>query len=1070
MLTLRRAPSVVAESPPLDDVQLAALAHRGGVLRVLGGPGTGKTTTAIEAVVARVESGEATPDQCLILTSSRVAAGSLRERVTARLGGTSTEPLARTHQALGFGILRQAAALRGDPTPRLLSGPEQDVILRELLAGHAAEGTGPAWPERVHLAMGTRGFRGELRDLLMRAVEHDLEPADLARLGREHDRPEWVAAADVLAEYDEVTALSAPGAYDPAWILGAAADLLDEDPAARARLVDGLRLVVVDDAQELTSAAARLLRTIASPGQDLILLGDPDSAVQTFRGADPRHLSDGWTELGASVPAGAGTRAPEEFAGGGSRTLVLPTAYRLPQAVVDAAARVAPKIGALGGGVQRGAAAGRAGGRVDVRLLRAVSQEASHVAAELRESHLRFGIPWSEMAVIVRGQGRTATLRRVLMAAGVPVAGTSTDLPVRDEVAVRPLLALLEVVLDRARGAEEPLSPQVAVDTLLSPIGGADAVGLRRLRRALRRLELEGGGSRTSDELLAEALLAPGALVEVGPEGNPARRVATTIAAGVKAARGVLDETPSGPVWRWEAGVSAESVLWAMWAATGLGGEWQATALAGGPGAARADRDLDAVVGLFDAAAKFVDRLPQAGPEEFITHIGSQDIPGDTLVARSPVGESVTVTTPQSAAGRQWQLVVVAGVQEGVWPDLRLRGSLLGSEHLVDVVSGRAGTFRAAQAAVRYDETRSFLVALTRASDRVVVTAVRSDDEQPSVYLDVVDPETIATQGDRPFAEVARTMTLPTLVGELRRQLVSDDVTVQRIAVAALARLAHEGVPGADPAQWWVLREISDERPLREPDQEVRVSPSKVESFGNCGLRWLLGSVGGDGPSVGAADIGTLVHDIAAELGDVDADTLVAEVDARWGRLGMPAGWVSDRKRHEAHGMVRRLATYFDEARAGGWVRLGAEVDMKVVLGRAVLSGKVDRIEGTPDGTALRVVDYKTGSSKPRAEELARHPQLGAYQLGVERGAFGELGDRSAGAALLQVGKAALVKTTLQTQGPLRDDPEPQWAAELVTSAAEGMSGSTFRATVGDWCKLCQVRASCPAQPEGRVL
>ncbi|WP_457253699.1 ATP-dependent helicase [Pedococcus sp. P5_B7] len=1066
MLNLRRAPSVVAEAPPLDDVQLAALAHRGAVLRVLGGPGTGKTTTAIEAVVSRVESGEATPDQCLILTSSRVAAGSLRERVTARLGGTSTEPLARTHQALGFGILRQAAALRGDPTPRLLSGPEQDVILRELLAGHAAEGTGPAWPERVHLALATRGFRGELRDLLMRAVEHDLEPHDLARLGREHDRPEWVAAAEVLAEYDEVTALSAPGAYDPAWILGAAADLLEEDSPARARLVDGLRLVVVDDAQELTSAAARLLRTIATPGLDLVLLGDPDSAVQTFRGADPRHLSDGWAQLGSAAD-GHRSAGP---AGGEPRTLVLPTAYRLPQAVVDAAARVAPKIGALAGGVQRGAAAGRAGGRVEVRLLRAVSQEASHVAAELRESHLRFGIPWSEMAVIVRGQGRTSTLRRVLMAAGVPVAGTSTDLPVRDEVAVRPLLALLEVVLDRARGLDEPLSAQVAVDTLLSPIGGADAVGLRRLRRALRRLELEGGGGRTSDELLAEALLAPGALVEVGAEGHPARRVAATIAAGVKAARGVVDDTPTGPAWRWEAGVSAESVLWAMWAATGLGGEWQATALAGGAGAGRADRDLDAVVGLFDAAAKFVDRLPQAGPEEFLTHIGSQDIPGDTLVARSPVGESVTVTTPQAAAGRQWHLVVVAGVQEGVWPDLRLRGSLLGSEHLVDVVSGRAGTFRAAQAAVRYDETRSFLVALTRASDRVVVTAVRSDDEQPSVYLDVVDPETIATQGDRPFAEVARTMTLPTLVGELRRQLVSDDAVVRRTAVAALARLTREGVPGADPAQWWVLRELSDDRPLREPNQEVRVSPSKVESFGNCGLRWMLGSVGGDGPSVGAADIGTLVHDIAAELGDVDADTLVAEVDARWGRLGMPAGWVSDRKRHEAHGMVRRLATYFDEARAGGWVRLGAEVDMKVVLGRAVLSGKVDRIEGTPDGTALRVVDYKTGSSKPRTEELDRHPQLGAYQLGVERGAFGELGDRSAGAALLQVGKAALVKTTLQAQGPLSADPEPQWAAELVTSTAEGMSGSTFQATVGDWCKLCQVRASCPAQPEGRVL
>ena len=1048
VLMLRRAPSVVADAPALDEVQQAALAHRGPVLRVLGSPGTGKTTTAVELVANRVESGDATPDQCLMLTSSRVAAGSLRERVTARLGRTSTEPLARTLQAFGFGILRQAAALRGDPAPRLLSGPEQDVILRELLAGHAAEGSGPLWPERLELALPTRGFRGALRDLLMRAVEHGLEPADLAHLGRAHDRPEWVSAAEVLAEYDEVTALSAPGAYDPAWILGAAADLLDEEPTALERLRASLRLVVVDDAQELTTAAARLLRTVLAPGIDVVLLGDPDAAVQTFRGADPRYLADGWTALGAGP------------------TLVLPTAYRLPRAIHEAAGRVAPKIGALGGGAQRQSTAGRAGGEVEVRLLRAVSQEASFVAAQLREAHLRQGVPWSEMAVIVRGQGRTATLRRVLMATGVPVAGSATDLPVRDEVAVRPLLALLGVVLDLARGVAGTLDPQVAVDALLSPVGGADAVALRRLRRALRRIELESGGSRTSDELLAEALAIPGALVELGPEANPARRVAATIAAGVQAARGARE----GDSWRWDAGVSAESILWAMWSATRLGPEWQSTALGGGPGAARADRDLDAVVGLFDAAAKFVDRLPQAGPEEFLTHIASQDIPGDTLVARSAVGESVTVTTPQAAAGRQWQLVVVAGVQEGVWPDLRLRGSLLGSEHLVDVVSGRATTFRAAQAAVRYDETRLLLVALTRAVQRVVVTAVRSDDEQPSVYLDVIDPDTIATHGERPFADVARTMTLPTLVGELRRQLLSRDRSQRATAIAALARLAHEGVAGADPHQWWVMRAVSDDRPLRGPEQEVRVSPSKVEAFGNCGLRWLLASVGADGPSVGAADIGTLIHDIAAELGDVDAETLVAEVDARWGRLGLPSGWVSDRKRLDAHRMVRRLARYFEEAAAQGWVRLGAELDMRVELGRVVLTGKVDRLEGTSDGAALRVVDYKTGSSKPKADELARHPQLGAYQLGVERGAFGAFGTTSAGAALLQVGKAALVKTTLQPQPPLRDDDDPGWAADLVTTTAEGMAASSFRATIGDWCTMCAVRASCPAQPEGRVL
>jgi superfamily I DNA/RNA helicase/RecB family exonuclease len=1018
---------------------------------VLGGPGTGTTTTAVEVVVGRVAAGEAQPDQCLLLTSSRLGAAALRERVTARLAGTSTEPLARTHQSFGFGLLRQAAALRGDPAPRLLSGPEQDVILRDLLEGHRrGDSPAPDWPERVHEALATRGFRAELRDLLMRAVEHGLEPADLARLGRTHDRGEWVAAAQVLAEYDQVTALSAPGAYDPAWILGAAADLLEDDPAALERLRSTLRLVVVDDAQEMTAAAARLLGVVAAPGIDVVLLGDPDSAVQTFRGADPRFLADGWRALGDGP------------------TLVLPTAYRLPLAVHEAAARVAPKIGALGGGAQRSTAPAPAAGRVDVHLLRAVTQEATLVAAELREAHLRSGVPWSDMAVVVRGQGRTATLRRVLMSSGVPVSGAATDLPVRDEVAARPLLALLRVVLDLARGHADGVDPQVAADTLTSPLGGADAVALRRLRRALRREELAGGGGRTSDELLADALVHPDRLATLGAEGAPARRVARTIAAGVAAARVRGD----GPGARWQPGVTAESVLWAMWDASGLARPWQETALGGGPGAQRADRDLDAVVGLFDAAAKFADRLPQAGPEEFLTHVQSQDIPGDTLVARSPAGESVTLVTPQAAAGRQWRFVAVAGVQEGVWPDLRLRGSLLGSEHLVDVLTGRAGSYRGAQAAVRYDETRLFLVALTRASERVLVTAVRSDDEQPSVYLDVVDPLPDSSDGIRGFTEVRRAMTLPTLVGQLRREVVSDDRRTRAEAVTALALLAREGVPGADPATWWSLRELSDLRPLREPDEPVRVSPSKVESFGQCGLRWLLTACGGEGPSVGAASIGTLVHDVAAELGDADEATLRAAVDERWGRLGMPSGWLSDRKRAEAHGMVGWLARYFERAAAQGWERLGAELAMEVALGRAVLTGRVDRLERLPDGS-LRVIDYKTGSasSKPRDADLATHPQLGVYQVAVTHGAFADQGTRSGGAALLQIGKAAKkTDITLQEQPPLQRQDDPQWAERLVAETADGMAGARFAATVGPWCDRCAVRSSCPIQPEGKTL
>jgi superfamily I DNA/RNA helicase/RecB family exonuclease len=1048
-LTLRRAPDLAEGTPELDDAQAAAVAHRGGVLRVLGAPGTGKTTLAVEAVVDRVRSDGLRPDQCLLLSPTRVAAAALRQRVTARLGGTSTEPLARTHQAFGFGILRQAAALRGDPTPRLLSGPEQDIILRELLSGHASgDGRAPDWPEHVVAALPTRGFRAELRDLLMRAVERGLDAGDLARLGREQERPEWVAAASVLAEYDEVTAFSRPGAYDPAWILGAAAELLEEDATALVRVRDALRLVVVDDAQELTSAASRLLQVVASPQIDLVLIGDPDVTVEGFRGADPRAFG----QLAEAVgPAG------------GPTTISLGTSYRQPQVLREVAHRVTRRIGTVGGVAHREVAT-QPGGRCDVALVRAASQEAALIAAELRRAHLADGIPWEDMAVVVRGQGRTGALRRVLMASGVPVSVPATELPVRDEVAVRPLLALMEVALKVAWGDPDPLPAEVAVDALTSPVGGADSVSLRRLRRVLRREELEAGGGRTSDELLVSVVLDPDQLILGLAEAGPARRVARAVAAGVEAARTVTDE--SG-VRRWAPGVTAETVLWAMWRATRLGEAWARTALDGGLSGARADRDLDAVVALFDAAARYVDRLPQMGPGGFLEHIRGQDVAGDTLVARAPSEHTDALVTAQGAAGREWRFVVVAGVQEGVWPDLRLRGSLLGSERLVDVLTGRGQSLRAAQAAVRYDETRAFLTAVSRARERLLVTAVRSEDEQPSVYLDLVDP--LDDEADRDFAPVPRPATLPGVVAELRRELVSGTDEQREVAAAQLARLAAEEVRGADPAAWWALTDVSDDRPLRPDGAVVSVSPSRIEGFADCGLRWLLVTCGGDGPDQGAANIGTLIHDIAAELDDVDEPTLAAEVEARWSRLGLPDSWVSRKQKSEALEMVGRLARYYREARKEGWQRAGTELDLQVQLGRALLRGRVDRIETHPEH-GVRVIDLKTGGRKPPADDLPRHPQLGAYQVAIEHGAFEEAGDVSAGAALLQIGKASLKNTTLQEQDPLARDDDPAWAEELVLETAEGMAAPTVLATIGDGCTRCPVRTSCPLQPEGRAI
>ncbi|UTT66828.1 ATP-dependent helicase [Janibacter sp. CX7] len=1039
-----RRPTTKGEDAPLrlDEDQARAVASRADLVRVLGGPGTGKTTVAVAAVLDRVRQGECRPDEVLLVAATRLGAAEARDAVTAGLTGATTEPMARTMQSLGFAVLRQQAVLLGQPAPRLLSGADQDLVLGELLAGHRESGRGPAWPDDLAEALTTRGFREELRDLLMRAIEHGVSPDDLATLGREHGRPEWVAAAQVAREYDEVTALSRPGAFDPAWVLAAAAELLEDDPEARERVRSGMRVVVVDDAHELTAPAARLLRVLTGAGVDLVLVGDPDATVQGFRGADPHHLVDVWP-------------------GRTEETHVLGRGHRLPQAVHEAAARVTPKIAALGGGRQREAAPAAGGGIVEAHVLHSGAQEAAFVAHELRAAHLLHGVPWHRLAVVVRGSSRQATLRRVLVARGVPVQGDAHRVPVRDEPAARPLLQLLASAVDLARGRVEALDAADVLDLLTSPVIAADTVAVRRLRRVLRHEELLAGGKRTSDELLGELVLDTERLAHLGEDVAPLHRLAVALAAGRAAA--VTSETG------WAPGVSAESVLWALWQALGVADTWRAAALAGGATGARHDRALDAVVALFDAAAAHQDALPASGPDAFLDAVAGQAVAADSLAARSPDADAVALVTPQTAAGHEWHTVVVAGVQEGVWPDLRLRGSLLGSERLVDVVTGRDRTGAGAATAVRHDETRLFHVAITRASERVIVTAVAAEDEQPSVYLDLVDP--LPDDGSRREpTQVPAPLDLTGLVAVLRQRLASPDPGEVARAVARLAHLADAGVPGASPSTWWALRDLSDTRSVRGPQDPVRVSPSKVAQFADCSLRWLLQSSGGDGPSSVSQEVGTLIHDIAHELGDAGEEAFLAELERRWPELGMAPGWVTDQKLERARSMAHWLADYHRRAESEGWRPVATEVGFRVELGRAVLAGSVDRLEADADGR-LRVIDYKTGASAPTAAELAEHPQLGSYQVAIAESGFVGHGSEGAGAALVHLGRARTSRNAVQEQQPIASSDEPRHFHDLITDTAEGMAAATFVAQPEDnRCRICPVRSSCPAHEEGGRL
>jgi superfamily I DNA/RNA helicase/RecB family exonuclease len=1048
---LVRRPVPTAPAARLDEAQQAVVDHAGGPLLVLAGPGTGKTTTIVAAVADRIERRGLDPERVLVLTFSRKAAAELRERITARLRRTTREPLAMTFHSYAYALARREFVLAGDEPPRLLSAPEQLLEVRRMLRGEAQDG-GARWPEALRPALATRGFAEEVRDLLLRAAERGLDGRGLGQLGKQRGRDDWMAAAAFLDRYAARFDLAPVPAYDYAEIVRIAAALLTR-AEIRQRERAAYDVVFVDEYQDSDPAQESLLLALASDGRELIAVGDPDQSIYEFRGADVHAL----TEFPERFRTAAGQPAP---------VIALQTCRRSGPVLLAASRRVARRLprGPIG---HRDLIAGNpAAGEVRILIADSSTQEAALVADTLRRAHLADGVPWSSMAVLVRSAARQVPLlRRALTVAGIPVTVAGDELPLADEPGTRPLLILLRCALRPAM-----LDEQIAAELLCGPLGGTDALGLRRLRRSLGLLaEAAGDRARGGGDLLAEALLSPRDLVALPDSvAGPARQVARLLAVAKAAIR---------------AGGNAEDVLWAIWDASGLAPQWQQASAAGGAAGAAADRDLDAVLALFDKAAHFADTMPPGSPGLFADSLAGQEIVGDTLAARAVRDDCVRVLTAHRSKGLEWDVVVVAGAQEESWPDLRLRGSVLGAGELAEAARpgeasgrGQGADVDAAMLAAKLlaEERRLFYVAVTRARRRLVVTAAGGEDtdQRPSRFLTELAGDDVPIERVGGGHGAHRWLSMPALVADLRRAAAETGrpLAVRQAAAAQLAGLAAAGVRAAHPREWYALTELSDARSIVAGGETVRLSPSQVESFTRCGLRWLLEAAVGAGRSDVLRHLGTVIHAAAVLAASGATEQQVAErIDEIWHHLDFGSAWYSAKQRSLAERMVRK---FLDWHAANPRDLVAVEESLKVRIGQVEITGRVDRLESDDQGRAV-VVDLKTGASAPREDELDRHPQLGVYQLAVLLGAFEQFGlSEPGGAELVQVGKASGVtlRAKVQRQDALADDPEPAWAKDLVETVAAGMAGPVFQARVNPGCRTCPVASCCPVNPEGEQV
>lgn len=1073
-------------------MDLEDLAH---VTLVAGAPRSGKTEFALDMLIAAMKRyGDA---NAVMTVSGRQIADMLGDRAIRELSAVSQARPVTTLSAVAFRLLTAARSAQGKPLPKLLNGAEQDVIIRKVLASHVEHrqhGDECATCDllRVYFAVSewsglvaddsTDAFANQLRDMLARMNEigakPELENMLIARAAsrngeldarRERLRTQWRLAFALREEYNAAIRAAYSGEYR----LDASQLMIDATEAVSdIRDADIPNMLIVDDFQDATLAGFALLEALHNRGTRLLLVGNPDEAVQTFRGSYPEYLfNEAQSRMGARLERIENLYAACENDGAQTirnasnrqnvhddyRTLVAtrvslsiastePTDVPLPER--PGKMRNIPgamPIEALPSG-NTDACVMPADGSVETALYRSSSEELDDVVWKIKTEHLQRSREWNDMAVITHDNATVRAFGERLRADGVPVRYSSVTRPLKDEPFVQGLFALIELAeLKRRTIAASGMDPQAAgsyirsrvASIMASPlitVGGdrqhegrparlasvesamhalaslAEIVGDDEIRAqdsanmaktdveqqsSLLRLmadwheymakchaisdegQHDGGHDGDQDDPVFDM----DALYVLLLEGNT-DRVIDTIASvtgsdpQVKAFASlwkVLDKTCEAEhklVLR-----EPQYVLDCAWRACGKAEIWQRVALEHSAAGRAANDRLDAAMRLFNYASggessgEFAARTIEA----FMEQVRSLTIEADSLAHTAPIDQAVTLTTPAGAAGRHWNLVFLPSLQQGQWPNLTPRNTLFGGEELADVmlhgelsdtVTTSAGKRDAQLAAVLASEQKSFLVALTRADECAVMSAVLNDDHVPSDFLYGYVPEWFDRDRDadmeqREYAAIGSQGDYAGLESDPRGLIAAarsvlamepSNSPKARDAAETLALLASRGIRAADPDCWPFVeepvslaeRETIQDGKTRQSDV-VTLSPSAVDNLWACPVCWMLENRF-SGPRMGsvATNFGSLIHTVAQKateagldmpeqhtaISDMDnIDAITEQMYAEYERLRGDLNGITDpaqryqalKKDEQAKDALRNIATYFVQSNHGDY-------------------------------------------------------------------------------------------------------------------------------------------------------
>jgi superfamily I DNA/RNA helicase len=961
--------SIRLVNPPFspDERQEAVLDHETGALLVTGAAGTGKSSVLRERFAMLVEGG-ANPERMALVVGSRRARQAARDALITRLPSSLSSLQVLTFHGLGHLILRERfSALGYTEPPEVLSAADQFALVQDLLQGQNPTD----WPAYGHL-LTLRGFADQIRQFLLRAQEARLTPEEIETRSEARGLTGWRELARFYRDYLDV--LDADRVVDFAALIGRAEAAVS---VAGTPLLDHL---LVDDYHDATFAQEALVMSLRV--KDLVVAADPEAHVFSFQGT-------------TAVPS---LRFTEVLQGAAHVELDIP--HRAPRTV-----------------------------RIDAWSAAHTSEEYAAVARELRRLHVDDGVPWGDLAVVVRRQGaHVGGLLRALDDARVPRTAPESGVSLAQEPATRPFVLALRWLV----GSEDERNG------LIESVLTSDLV---RLSPAAARGLLRVAHTRTGS--VARALeFIDGLTVQE--------------AAQVEEVRGVLDRAAK------DADHSVLDTFATLWRELPC----SRRLVDGGDASVEARRELDSVVAFSSAVAE-AGSAADPSVEAFLASVDAGERgPGFSAWERRDA-DAVQVLTAHGAAGREFHTVIVAGTVEGNFPSLSRPEPMFDLAALDRLVS-QSDRNRARLE----DERRLFRMVLGRARERVVLMASRAHADEASTGSRFVE-ELGVKWSPVPDPGLAEPISVREAAAVWRRTLADR-------ALSAAERLAAlEGLVtlGVDPRRWWFQRDWTETgRPLHE---HLRASYSKLDVLDNCELQFVLGSELGLGRPVGyQAWVGSLVHRIIedCEKGQVGRtlEALTAEVDRRWRPQEFPAKAVSEAWRALAKG--RMLPNWFE--RYGAHPASATERGFEFDYDGATIVGYIDRIGPDPAGfPGTRITDYKTGSAD-RAPKANESLQLGIYYLAVLESEELKEFQPISGVELSYL-KGDWRNGDLVTREWTVGTPDREEAyQDVMREKLSGLVGElrrlnesgVYRPNYQANCFFCEFQSLCPLFPEGRPL